>query len=107
MFCCEGCNFALYVPVVIQLFGIKNSSSNYGLIASANGIMTAVNIAILSQSRVSFQVACRAMGLLTLGGFFSLYLLKYIVAQKTKEGFIRNQISSTIAVFRKVYTRHH
>lgn len=67
-----GGNFALYPHVVIQLFGTKNSGSNYGLIFSAYSACVVVNITVLARFSVSFEAACESMSLLTFLGFLNL-----------------------------------
>lgn len=68
----EGGNFALYPPIVIQLFGTRNSGSNYGLIFSAYSVCVVANITVLARFAVSFEAACESMSLLTFLGFINL-----------------------------------
>ena len=70
-----GGNFALYMPITIQLFGSKNSSGNYGFIFFLYSMCNVVNIFVLSHLKVSFVLATLYMGVLTLTGSLIVLLL--------------------------------
>ena len=71
----EGGNFALYMPITIQLFGLKHASSNYGLIVFLYSMCNVANISILSHLKLSFAETSLSMGSLTMVGFLSVILL--------------------------------
>ena len=56
IFIFEGGNFALYMPVTIQLFGISNSSANFGVVATVYALSNVVNIYYLSRAKVTFFI---------------------------------------------------
>ena len=72
----EGGNFALYPPICSQLFGLKNSGSNYGIIFSLYSLCCVLNITILARYSVSFTTSCELMGIVTFVGFLNLLLLQ-------------------------------
>lgn len=75
LFFFEGGNFALYMPITIQIFGSKHSSGNYGLIFFLFSLSNVVNIFLLSHLKVSFTAASLSMGSLTLAGSLCVLLL--------------------------------
>jgi MFS family permease len=89
IFGCEGGNFALYMPVVIQLFGIVNSSANYAVVSTIYAAASVLNIAYLSTQKVGFEVAIRSMGCLTLVGFVNCCLLRLHVSKKARLAAMR------------------
>lgn len=89
IFGCEGGNFALYMPVVIQLFGIANSSANYAVVSTIYAAASVLNIAYLSTQKVGFEVAIRSMGCLTLVGFVNCCLLRLHVSKKARQSAVR------------------
>jgi len=68
----EGANFALYLPLTVQLFGSKYSSSNYGLIFSCYSFCNVINITLLAKNNANFEDATTLMGFVTLVGFINL-----------------------------------
>lgn len=76
--CCifffEGANFALYLPITVNLFGTKNSAANYGLVFTCYSILNVINITILAGFNTSFHNASLSMGILTFIGFINLVL---------------------------------
>lgn len=71
----EGANFVLYFPIVVMLFGKKNSASNYGLIFSSYSLFVMINILVVSRMGLEFTKANFCMGLLTFLGFCNLIAL--------------------------------
>jgi len=70
----EGANFALYLPMSVQLFGSKYASSNYGLIFSCYSFINVVNITLLAKNNADFEDATTLMGFVTFVGFMNLLL---------------------------------
>lgn len=83
-FLLPGGNFALYLPITIQLFGSKNASSNYGVIVNVYCICNAMNIVFLSRISVPLSTACTIMGFVCFTGFVNLNVLAYRVRQAWK-----------------------
>jgi len=70
----EGANFALYMPMTVQLFGSKYASSNYGLIFSCYSFINVINITLLAKNNANFEDASTLMGFGTFCGFLNLLL---------------------------------
>ena len=70
----EGANFALYLPMTVQLFGSKYASSNYGLIFSCYSFINVINITLLAKNNANFEDATTLMGFVTFIGFLNLLL---------------------------------
>lgn len=68
----EGANFALYLPMTVQLFGSKYASSNYGLIFSCYSFCNVINITLLAKYNANFEDSTTLMGFVTLVGFINL-----------------------------------
>lgn len=86
LFFFEGGNFALYMPITIQLFGSRWSSSNYGLIFTLFSLSAMMNIIFLSRLKVDFWTASVSMGLFTLTGFINVMLFIRHVHVRTTGG---------------------
>lgn len=80
----EGANFVLYFPIVVMLFGKKNSASNYGLIFSSYSLFVMINILVVSRMGLEFTKANFGMGLLTLFGFCNLIALVWHIRKAAK-----------------------
>ncbi len=84
LFFCEGCNFALYLPVTIQLFGHKHASANYGFIFPLYSISVMITIVTLSLVHANFKLATFTMGMATLVGTCDLITLRIRVLKLLK-----------------------
>lgn len=76
LFLCEGGNFALYMPLIVELFGPKYAGSNYGLIFSFYSMCNVINISALAAANVSFHTATMVTSITTALGLVNLILLK-------------------------------
>lgn len=86
----EGANFALYLPMSVQLFGSKFASSNYGLIFSCYSFINVINITLLAKNNADFEDATTLMGFVTFVGFVNLLLFsKHITATSFKNCKLR------------------
>lgn len=82
----EGANFALYLPLTLQVFGSKNAGSNYGLIFSTYSVFVVLNILILAKHNASFHTASSLMGIITFLGFVDLlFLVQHVSRYAAKE----------------------
>jgi MFS family permease len=72
----EGGNFALYMPVTIQLFGIKSAGANYGLIFTCYSLVNVASISTMASLDLSFLSATCVMGVVTLIGCVNLFALR-------------------------------
>eukprot|EP01041_Mallomonas_annulata_P000643 gene643-1243_t len=84
MFACEGCNFALYPSVNVQLFGSKYASVNYGLMFSIYSLFCVINITVLSKLDVDFYVATSFVGIVLFAGFLNLIFFGHRVSDILK-----------------------
>ena len=73
----EGGNFVLYVPIVLQLFGITHAGSNYGLIFSCYSLCNVISIFIIAALDLSFFSSTVVTGTITVIGCINLIGLKY------------------------------
>jgi len=64
LFTFEGANFCLYVPLIVILYGTKNSAANYGLVFTVYSIFNVSSIATLSALKVDFNAAAWYCGIL-------------------------------------------
>jgi OFA family oxalate/formate antiporter-like MFS transporter len=74
-----GGNFALYLPITVQLFGKTHAGANYGIIFLSYSIFNVLNITILAKVGVDIHSACRILGIITLLGFFNLILFSRLL----------------------------
>lgn len=90
LFFCEGGYFSLYMPLSIQILGLKYSSSNYGLIFSVYSIFVVINILVLTHlNGASFALVTLIVGSLTFLGGINLYLLKLHMISFRRESMHR------------------
>ncbi len=82
IFLFEGGNFALYMPVTVQLFGLTNAASNYGLIFTSYSIANVSVMMGLAHLNADFEASSFIMGIITAVGFFNLLLLKQHVRRR-------------------------
>lgn len=75
IFFCEGGNFALYLPLTIQLFGSKHAGSNYGLFFAVFSVFVVLDIALITTTNISFILATTVLGCVNLIG---AVLLSYL-----------------------------
>jgi len=96
LFFCEGGYFSLYMPLSIQILGLKHSSSNYGLIFSVYSVFVVINILVLTHlgSAASFSLVTLIVGTLTLLGGFNLYCLKLHMVTFRERGSAMGEHSS-------------
>ena len=76
IFFLEGGNFALYMPLTIDTFGGKFAGANYGIIFTSYSIFSVINITVLADTNVKYDLACKLMGVLTFLGFVNLCLFR-------------------------------
>ena len=76
IFFLEGGNFALYMPLTIDTFGGKFAGANYGIIFTSYSIFSVLNITVLADSDIKYDLACKLMGCLTFIGFINLCLFR-------------------------------
>lgn len=69
---CEGSNFALYLPITMQVWGEKHASSNYGFIFSSYSFINVINICFLASIGVDFSSASLFLGFLCFLGTCNL-----------------------------------
>jgi MFS family permease len=82
-----GGNFALYLPLTIQLFGSKNASSNYGAIVMVYCTFNALNILFLSRISPPLTTTCVILGFICFLGFVNIRLLSIRINRlKRKSG---------------------
>lgn len=72
-----GGNFALYLPLTIQLFGSKNASGNYGAVVMVYCSLNALDILFISRLSPPLTATCILLGLLCFSGFLNLNYLSY------------------------------
>ena len=82
-FFCEGANFALYLPLTMQIFGQKYASANYGVIFPLYSLCTVIVIIALSTNSssqshsLSFSSITTILSITLLFGIINVYLLKH------------------------------
>jgi MFS family permease len=76
IFLCEGGNFALYMPLIVELFGSKFAGSNYGLVFTFYSLCNVITISVLAGEDVDFLHATVITSSITLTGLFNLLLLR-------------------------------
>jgi MFS family permease len=76
IFFLEGGNFALYMPLTIDTFGGKFAGANYGIIFTSYSIFSVLNITVLADSDIKYDLACKLMGCITFIGFINLCLFR-------------------------------
>ena len=77
IFFCEGGNFSLYLPLLVNVYGGTHCAANYGIIFTVYSTFVVINIILMTQiETISFQMATLLIGCMTLIGFMNVYLLK-------------------------------
>jgi MFS family permease len=79
---CEGGNFALYMPVTIQMFGLTHAGSNYGLIFTCYSLVNVASISLMAALNLDFLHSTVAMGVVTLVGTANLVALRWHMRRK-------------------------
>ena len=65
------------MPLIVQIFGMDYSSSNYGFIFSIYTCFVVLNIVLLAQAdNFSFATTTLIIGIVTYAGFINLIFLK-------------------------------
>ena len=77
LFVFEGGNFCLYVPILVQLFGIKNSAANYGVVFTIYSVLNVSFISILSSCHATFGEAATFCSTVCFVGVFSVVFLSW------------------------------
>lgn len=77
IFFCEGGNFALYPPIVIQMFGMKHSGANYSLFFGIFTVFTVLSISFISEMQMSLGFSFMLLGLITFCGAIGLSCIEY------------------------------
>ena len=75
IFFCEGANFALYPPLISQLFGNKNMSSNYGIIFGIYSLFVVTLFMFISHFQINFIIVTKYLAGITFLGFINLLIL--------------------------------